>query len=269
MNLSRTLVRRLIFLLVFLAVALPLIFDFSLVHTATPETEQAFANIDSLQRGDIILISFDFEASSLPEVAPLAEAIIAHAFRKQAIVVGVSLFAEGTALGEQMLRRAARAVDAQYGRDYAYLGFRPQYQAAILGMGESIVAEFPRDYYGRPTQSLPVFARLKNYEEVELVVSIADGSMPTYWAEYAVAPYSVRLQVALTATMATAFYPYLSSGQIIGLLAGLKGAAEYEKMLELAGGGQRGLFALSTSQSLIILIVIAANVAEFSRRRRS
>ena len=50
-----------------------------------------------------------------------------------------------------------------------------------------------------------------------LVISITDGGMPTYWVDYAVTRYHARLQTVLTATMATSFYPYVSSGQIQGI----------------------------------------------------
>lgn len=267
MNLSTTTTRRLIFLITLVAAALPLLIKVNLAHTATPETHQAFDNIENLPANSILLVSFDFEASSLPEVKPLAEAVLNHAFRKNLRVVGVSLFAEGTALGDQILRGIARSHGKTYGIDYAYLGFRPQYTAAILGMGESIVAEFPTDYYGTPVDSLPLFDDLRNYDQVALVASVADGSMPTYWTEYAVAPYGVDFEVALTATMATAYYPYLASGQIRGLLAGLKGAAEYERLLGRTGGGTRGLLALSVSQVALILIIVVGNIAERRRRK--
>jgi hypothetical protein len=267
MNLSTTTIRRLLFLIVLLAVALPLMIRVNLTQSASPETKQAFENVDTLQEGSIILVSFDFEASSLPEVKPLAEALLNHAFRKNLRVLGVSLFAEGTALGEQIMRRVAKAYNKVYGADYVYLGFRPQYTAAILGMGESIAGEFPLDYFGTPVENLPLFAHLTNYDQISLVVSIADGSMPTYWAEYAVAPYGARFETLLTATMATAYYPYLSSGQFVGLVAGLKGAAEYELLLGKPGGGKRGLLALSVSQVVMILIIVAGNIADYRRRR--
>jgi len=265
---NATNIRRLIFLVILLAVALPLIFNIDLTGRVTDETRQMFDNIEMLQSHSILMVSFDFEASSIAEVRPLAEAILEHACRKELRVVGVSLFAEGTALGEQMLAQVAKKHQLQYGVDYVYLGFRPQYVAAILAMGESIVDEYPADYFGNATAVMPIFRDLKNYNQVDLVVSIADGSMPTYWTEYAVARYDVNLEVALTASMATAFYPYLSSGQIKGLTAGLKGAAEYESLLDCKGGGRRGMFAQSVSQSVVILVIIAGNVVEYFNRRR-
>ncbi len=266
---SRFSARHIVFLVVLAAVTLPLIFNLSLTHTVTPETQQVYANIDSLAAGELLLLSFDFEASSLPEVRPLAMALIRHAFSRDLKIMGMSLFAEGTALGEQTIRQVAKEYNKQYGVDWVYLGFRPQRESAILSLGESVSAEFPRDYFGTPTTGMPIFAAADSYAQIATVISIADGDMPSYWIEYAVSPHAVNLQAAVTASMATSFYPYLQSHQLKGLLAGLKGAAEYENLIERKGGGARGLYALSVSQFVIVLVIIAGNVVERVRRRRN
>jgi len=260
--------RHIIFIIVGIAVALPIIFNIRLGGTVTPETRQVFSNIDSLPPGAVVMVSFDFEASSFAEVRPLADVIVKHAFDKNLRIVALSLFAEGAALGEQLLTKLAQDNGKVYGVDYVYLGFRPQYQAAILAMGESIKTEFPLDYYGDPTIALPLMSDVDTYSEIALISSVADGSMPTFWVEYAVTPHHVKFQSVLTATMATSFYPYLASGQIAGIAAGLKGASEYESLLGRDGAGARGLFAQSVSQFAIVLLIIAGNVFERWRRRR-
>lgn len=260
--------RRVIFLIIAVAVTLPVIFNIHLGSTVTPETLQVYANIDSLPAGAIVMVSFDFEASSFAEVRPLADVIIKHAFDKNLRIVALSLFAEGAALGEQLLTKLAQESGKTYGSDYVYLGFRPQYQAAILAMGESIAAEFPRDYFGNATSGLALMGEADTYDDIALVISVADGSMPTYWVEYAVTPHGAKFQTVLTATMATSFYPYLASGQIRGIAAGLKGASEYESLLGRDGAGARGLLAQSVSQFVIVLLIIAGNVFERMRRRR-
>lgn len=260
--------RHIVFLLILVAVTLPLLFNLSLRNDVTPETQHFYTNIDTLAAGDALIISFDFEASSLPEVRPLAIALLRHAFSHDLRIIGMSLFAEGTALGQQLVRQVAKEYGKKYGVDWVYLGFRPQRESAILSLGQSITAEFPRDYFGSPTKSMPIFQHIDRYADVASVISIADGDMPSYWIEYAVSRHHVRLQAAVTATMATSFYPYLQSGQLKGLLAGLKGAAEYESLIKHKGGGARGLYALSVSQFVVVLVILAGNVVERVRRRR-
>jgi len=69
--------------------------------------------------------------------------------------------------------------------------------------------------------------------------------------------------------MATSFYPFLSSGQMVGLLGGLKGAAEYEMLLKKPGMGQKGMDAQSVSHLVIVLMIVWGNVGYFLKRKSS
>lgn len=258
--------RQLIFVLIALSVAIPLVIKLGLPNQVTSEVMQVYDEINQLDSGSVILMSFDHEASSLPEVKPMAQAILRHCFARELKVIGLALLAEGTAIGEQILRQTADEYGAVYGEDYVFLGFRPQYQAAILGMGEDIERVFPEDYRNTPLKQIPLMKGMRNYEDVSLVVSVADGDMPVWWVDYAVSRYHKKLACASTAVMATSFYPFLSAGQMVGLLGGLKGAAEYEMLIEKPGMGQRGMDAQSVCHLVIILLVIAGNVGYFMRK---
>jgi hypothetical protein len=258
--------RQLIFVLIALSVAIPLVIKIGLPNEVTSEVMQVYEEIDRLDSGSVVLASFDHEASSLPEVKPMAQAILRHCFAKKLKVIGLALLAEGTAIGEQILRETALEYHAEDGKDFVFLGFRPQFQAAILGMGEDIRRVFPEDYSNTPLTRLPIMRKVKNYEDIALIISVSDGDMPVWWVDYAVSRYHKRLAVAATAVMATSFYPFLSSGQMIGLLGGLKGAAEYEMLIDKPGMGQRGMDAQSVCHLVIILLVIAGNVGYFVKK---
>jgi hypothetical protein len=259
--------RQIVFLVVAVAVVAPVLLQLHSPSPASAETRHFFEVVDSLPAGSIILVSFDFEASSFAEVRPLADALVRHAFQRNVRVLALSLFAEGTALGAQLLQDAGAENGKLYGIDYAFLGFRPQFRSAILALADSIAREFPLDYYGTQAADLPLLQSTHSYADLALVVSIADGSMPTYWVEHAVSPFQIRFLTMLTATMATSFYPYLSSGQIVAMASGLKGAAEYETLLHSPAAGARGLLAQSVVQVVIVLIIIAGNVADRVRKR--
>jgi len=259
--------RQLIFVLIALSVAIPLVIKLGLPNDVTREVRQVYDEIDQLDSGSVVMISFDHEASSLPEVKPMAVAILHHCFSKNLKVIGLALLAEGTAIGDGILREVAKEYDKEYGKDYLFLGFRPQYQAAILGMGEDIKRVFPQDYKNISLEQISMMKDIKNYQDVSLIISVADGDMPAYWVDYAVSRYHKKVTTAVTAVMATSFYPFLASGQIVGLLGGLKGAAEYEILIERPGMGQRGMDAQSVSHLVIILLVLLGNAGYFLRRK--
>jgi len=245
--------RRVIFALLAVVIIIVMLIKPRLPIAATDQTRAVFDRIEALDSGAVVMISFDHEASSLPEIGPIGAAIADHCFRKGIAVVGLALFSEGNAVG--------------YGSDWVYLGFRPQYTAAILGMGESIAEVFSTDYNGVAISDLPLAQRVRNYDDIALVVSVADGSMPTYWVEYASNRYGETVIAALSAVMVTSFTPYLESGQIAGILTGLKGAAEYEQLLGTPAAGTRGMAAQSAAHVLIAVLVLWGNIDSWRRRK--
>jgi hypothetical protein len=261
--------RRVIFVLIALSVVIPLIFKMGLPSRVTKEVKQVYQEIEMLDQGSTVLVSFDHEASSLPEIQPMAEAILRHCFSKDLKVLGLALLAEGTAIGDEIMREVAEEYEKEYGKDYVFLGFRPQYMAAILGMGEDIKRVFPRDYKGNSTEELVVIKDLKNYEDIPLIISVSDGDMPTYWINFANARYHKKIAIAVTAVMATSFYPFLDSGQLVGLVGGLKGAAEYETLIQKPGMGGKGMDAQSMAHLMILVLVILGNITFFMRKKKT
>lgn len=259
---------RIIFVLIAFSVAIPLVFKIGLPNKVTLEVRMVYDAIEELEQGEVVLVSFDHEASSLPEIKPMAQAILRHCFSKNLKVVSFALLAEGTAIGDEILRNVANEYDRKYGKDYVFLGFRPQYTAAILGLGEDLHRVFPEDYKGISTSKLNLTKEIKNYEDISLVVSLADGDLPTYWINYAEARYNQKIAIAVTAVMATTYYPYLSSKQITGLVGGLKGAAEYEILINKPGMGSKGMDAQSVAHVVILLLVVLGNVSYFLGRRK-
>ena len=227
-----------------------------------------FDQIEALPESSVIMVSFDHEASSLPEIRPLALALLRHAFSRNHKLIGVALLAEGTGVGYGLMRQVAAEYGKTYGDDYVYLGFRPQYIAAILSMGESIPATFPEDYLGRPFASHPMLAGVASYEDIAGVISVADGSMTVHWIEYGNGQYGVPVSAFVTAAMVTTYDPYLSSGQMQAMVGGLRGAAEYEQLLGIGGSGGRGMLAQSSAHLYIILLVIIGNAIYFANRRK-
>lgn len=264
----RNLNRRVIFVLVALSVAVPLIVKIGLPSKVTKEVKQVYQEIEALKQGSPVLVSFDHEAASLPEIKPMAEAILRHCFSKNLKVLGLALLAEGTAIGDEIMRDVAQEYGKEYGEDYVFLGFRPQYMAAILGMGEDIQRVFPEDYRGNSTDELLVMKELKNYEDIPLIISVADGDMPTYWINFAGARYHKKIGIAVTAVMATSFYPFLDSGQLVGLVGGLKGAAEYEILIQKPGMGSKGMDAQSMAHLMILVLVLLGNITFLMNRQK-
>lgn len=156
------------------------------------------------------------------------------------------------------------------GIDYAFLGYAPVFAMVILGMGSSIATQYPNDVYGNPLSEMPILRNHKSGREVDLAVSLSGSSACTWWITYGRESYGIPVAFGVTAVMATDYYPYIQSGQIIGQMGGLRGAAEYEVLLMDSGyaietgAAFRGMDVQSLAHIVIILFVVFGNVAYFA-----
>jgi hypothetical protein len=259
--------RRIIFSLLAIVVIMAYLLTIKSITKPSPEIQKTFDYIEGLNDSSIIMVSFDHEASSVPEIQPITLALLRHAFRKNIKIIGLSLFAEGTAIGYRMLEKTAGEFHKTYGIDYVFLGFKPQHISAILGMGESIRRVFPEDYSGNKIEEIPLMQETDNYNGIAAVISFTDGDRAVQWIEYAGAKYQQRIIAGLTAAMITTYDPYLASGQLYSSVGGLKGAAEYENLYGKPGAGNRGMIAQTAAHIFIIALLITGNILYFRRKR--
>ncbi|MCP4632531.1 MAG: hypothetical protein GY855_06355 [candidate division Zixibacteria bacterium] len=266
---KKLLTRRIIYILIALSVIIPLIFKIGLPLKTTVEVEHVYNFIDKLPEGSTVIFSFDHDTATLPEMIPLAESMLRHCFSKNIKVLGLALLAEGAAVGEDNFRRIGNEYNKRYGEDYLFMGYRPQVDVAILGMGENIDRVFPMDYYGEDIRSYPLMNGIINYNDIAAIISVGDGDIPVHWINYAQARYKAKIIPAVTAVMATTIYPFIQSGQVVGLVAGLRGAAEYEKLIGKPGIAVNGMDAQSTAHLLIVGLIIAGNIILVVNRKRN
>jgi len=276
--------RRWIFLLVAIGTALPIIFPIGFKVSVTPPAKALFDRIEQMSPDDVVLLSFDYGPSTAPENDPMADAVLRHCFSKRVKVVLLSLFPiGGVTMADQSLARVLRDFpDIRRGIDYAHLGYKSGSQATMKQMGEDIHRVFPTDRYGMALSEVPLLQRVRTYDDMKLVVSFATGIIGEWWANLINAQFHIPVAVGCTAVSAPKYYAYLQSGQMVGLLGGLKGASEYERLVidrypiveaayTRAGlyTAIKGMDAQTIIHTLILLFIIMANVAFFAGRGRA
>ena len=267
--------RRIIYIVMGLLVMFPLIKPLGLGVTSGPRAKTLFDAIDALPPGKTVIISVDFDPSSMPELYPMLTAVMRHAFAKDLKVLLCGLWVTGAGLADQAVQTIPKEYNKVYGKDVVYLGWKAGVDAVILGMGERIKNVYPSDYYGKSLDSLPLLDEVQRLRDIPLAFAISAGT-PGYqdWLLYAQSRYGMRVGAGVTAVSAADAYPYLQSGQLTGLLAGMKGGAEYEVLVQKAGYSKAYMPAVAAmdSQSLahvvILVLVIIGNVAYFATRKR-
>ena len=261
--------RRIVFVLIALAVIIPVLKGIGLPVRVSSEVRQLYDAIDALPPGSKVLISLDYDPATFPEVYPMNLAVVRHMFKKDLKVVAMALWPMGPSLGEMAFDAAAEEYGKAYGEDYANLGYKIGGIAVVSRVATALRDVYPEGQLGRPIDELAVMDGVTGFKDFKFIVdfSAGDPGVP-YWVMIAASRYQMPLGAGCTAVSAPNFYPYLDAGQLVGLMGGMKGAAEYEILLGVSGLATSGMDAQSIAHVVIIFFIVFGNIVYFIMRRR-
>lgn len=264
--------RRWIYLITGLCIIIPFILPIGLPMWVSPPVKNLYDKIEAIPpNGPALIIDFSCDASVLPELEPMAIAILQHSFKRNIRVILMGLSMAGVGIAQSILEYVKREFpDRKSGVDYVLMPYVIGAGIVCLRMGEDIHKTFETDYYGVTLDSLPMMQEIHNYDQIALVMCLTGSGAP--WITYANARYGQEVGVGVTAVMATEYYPYLQTGQLVGMLGGLKGAAEYEALVDrnLRFEGRKlaciGMDSQSIVHIMMIVFIVLGNIAFFASK---
>ncbi len=260
--------RRIIFIFVAAAITIPLIIRFELPVPATKDVKGIYDKINSLPDDSHILISFDYDPASKEELQPMAIALLHHCFRKNVKVIGMTLNPGGSGLADKAITEAGEEYNKKYKEDYVFLGYKTGVELVMINMGENIYSAFPNDFNGNPTADLPVLKGVQSLHDFDYVIDLASGSSIEAWIAFAKEKYKFDLGAGCTAVISPDMYPFLQSDQLNGLMSGLKGAAEYETLINRKSSAVAGMSPQSAVHVLVVLFILFGNTLYFLSGRK-
>ncbi|HHW17823.1 MAG TPA: hypothetical protein GXX30_02845 [Firmicutes bacterium] len=263
--------RRVIYLILASGIISVLLNPIGLPIKITEETLMAYRAVDSLKPGSIVVLSFDYGASNVPELHPAAIAILKHAFKKDLNVVCVALNVEGGNWASSALNQVLKSYpEKRYGVDYVNLGYKPGGQVFLEKMALDVMdACAGVDASGTRLSDLPLMGLFRKAQDISLVVSFTAGE-PGYpqWISIIGVPYRVPVTCATIAPGVPAAIPLVKSGHLRGVLKGMRGAAEYELLIGEKAQAVSGMDALSVGHLLIIGFIVAGNIGFIGEKFR-
>ncbi len=271
----RDLDRRVIFLMMFLSVAVPILLETKFPEKPTGLAVAVFDEIEKLRPGDRVLMAWDFDPASEGELGPMATAFTFHCAKKGLKLYYMSLWPVGPAMVEADINNVIKKhfPDYKYGRDYVNLGYKSGYEGVIKAIVGDIRKLYSTDKYGTSVQDIPMMQGIDSIKQMNLIVNVSAGYAGTKeWVLFAVTPYPdrIRLVAGCTGVQATGMYPYIPE-QLPGLLAAIKGAAEYEQLVMTKydgtyDTGRRRMGPQLIAHVLVILLIVVANIVFYVGR---
>ena len=271
--------RRIIFLLVGLSVLLPLLKPawFSLPIRPKQHSQIVFNEINKLESGNRVLLSFEYGPSTMPEIHPMSIALLNHLFAKDIKVYATALWPDGNFMSTDAFAEVADDYGKKYGIDYVNLGYKIGGEAVIKNIASDILSLYPTDIKGKSIENIPMMKEVNNVEDFDFVFSLSAGYPGSKeWVQYATDPKGIPMSTGCTSIQVTDIVPYVENGQIRGILAGMPGAAEYEELVKTelksrglvikSGEATSMMSAQSMAHVVIVIFIILGNITYYLTR---
>ena len=284
--------RRFIFLFISLSVLIPLLKPewVNIPIKTTSNSEIVFKELNNLQEGDRVLLSFEYGASTKPEIHPMSIAVLQHLFSKGVKVYVVPLWPEGLMMASYALDEiiSSNLFNIKEHIDYVSFPYKAGGSIVIRGIATDIRSIYTQDVNNVFLNNIPMMEGVNRITDFDFVFDLSAG-VPgnAEWVQYACDEYGVPLSSGCTSIMVTDAIPYVESGQIRGILAGMPGAAEYEQMVFkylngiknskfinnnvsiIPGKATSRMSAQSVAHLLMVLLIILGNISYSLLRRNN
>tara|TARA_Y100000590_G_C15715383_1_gene1011713 strand:+ start:2028 stop:2903 length:876 start_codon:yes stop_codon:yes gene_type:complete len=272
--------RRAIFIIVGLSVLIPLIKPawVSLPIAIKSNSQKVYDEIEALEENSKVLMSFDYGPSTMPEIHPMSIALLRHMFSKKIKVYGLALWPDGNFMSTDAFSQVENDFNISYDDDYVNLGYKPGGEAVIQGLTADIRVKYKSDLLGNNIDDLIMMAGVNKLQDFDFAVSLSAGDPGSkQWVQFGTDPSGLPFTTGCTSIQVTDIIPYVENNQIRGILEGMPGAAEYEKLVEMKlnkmnihlvpGKASSMMSAQSIAHIMIVLFIILGNIAYFIKRK--
>jgi hypothetical protein len=270
--------RRIIFLFIAFSVIVPLLFNVVFPEKLSPIVGKIFDKIESLPEGSRVLISLDYDPSSAPEQQPMVDAIIYHCCARNLRLYIMALWPPGQNIASTTIERiiVKHFPEKVHGEDYVHLGYKAGNEGLINVIITDMKKMYTTDAAGTVIDSIPAMRDVRNLKNMDLIVAFGGGKPGLKeWILFAGDPGNIPVAGGVTAVSAPLLYPYYPN-QMLGMMGGIKGAAEYEAEMsrhyegfaQMKHPGLEMMGPQAVAHVVIMLFIIIGNITFFIDRKR-
>ncbi|MCS7385177.1 MAG: hypothetical protein NDF55_00360 [archaeon GB-1867-005] len=260
---------RILYLLMFIVVSVPLLKPIRLPISISPETKTLYDFIEErISPGSVVVMDSDMNPSTAAECLPQFIAVTRHLAEKGARIIFIASRVEGVQFIEITMKEVFGGTKdhPDYGKKFVNLGYRPGGSVGLRSFTEDVYY-MKTDVYGNDLTKLPIMEGVKTAADFALY-AVATGSSVDGYVMLITDPYGTPIAGLVTAVLSSRVYAYWPE-KVIGFLNGLRGGAEYELLIGRPGSAVKAMDAQSLGHMLIIIFVILGNIGYFFAQRRS
>lgn len=289
--------RRLVYLLVLLALAAPLLLAEFAPYTARKLTlppaplrgaRQLFDRVERIVKereeagagyNKIVLISADFGPQTRAELLPMLECTVRHLMMRRIKFAIMTNVPDGAGYCKDVPEKLARELGCEYGKDWVNFGFKPGGAFLVRQMAANLAGGLKTDVKGtnlkdakEVAEKLPCMKDVKDAENVSLLIEITGlvGMFGRWPAFFSTPTFRPDMAHGCTSVSIPDAYSDLESGLICGLYEGIAGAAAYNDFLETIRNPEKDpptsiaarvhMTSQTVAHVLVIVFVVLGNV---------
>jgi hypothetical protein len=267
--------RRIIFVLVFVALTIPLVFGMPLPLPISNNVKKYYETLESVPAGAVVGVDAELMGATYPQLGSDLTLVFVQLLRRDAKIVIWTLTVDSPpfnalAMDDALRLLGAKGATKKYGVDWVDLGYVAGTETGLASLMTSIKGTVSTDRLGNKIADLPMMKNIDTGKDFSLVVwhSGSAGSAP-YGIRQINGRFRTPMLVAVTSNEYPLYFTYLEAGQIVGLIGGARGAAEHETLMNMPGLATGQTSALALGGVIILVLLLIGNVTHILRKRRT
>ena len=259
--------KRLVYLMLFILVAIPYFKPMGLPISISDYTYSFYNTLVDLPEGSVVLVHYGFEAGAWGELESQCVAVGQHLLNLPVKLI----FCSTWGMGSQFIERTFDNIDVGdkvYGVDYINIGYIPGWETGIAALANDFHSIVNVDYYGDSIEGT-FLDGINDGTDIDMIVAYECGSAgsETFIKQYQV-PFGTPVLSGAIGVVVPGNVPFYNSGQLSGILASVRGGAEYEVLTKNPGKGVVGTDVLTFAHLGLIVAVIIGNIVYFMEREK-
>ncbi len=261
-------IRPLVYLLLAFAVIVPFLiprgFAGSTLRISGTPAAEFYDTLQALPNNATVLLAFDYDPSLSGEMDLQANAIARHLIQRRVKIIALSTLEMGPQIAQRVLNSAtAGANNYRYGVNYLNLGYLPGHEAGLAQLAaKGLPMDAPDFVQKKSLKQFPVAANIKTLRDIALVIELAGSEEPLkMWMEQVQARANARTAAGVSAAVEPQARAYRDAKQLVALMSGLIGAAQYEILSNQPGLAATSMDAQGAAQIVLVLVIALGNLA--------
>ena len=264
--------RRWYYIFLLVVISWPIVKPWGLPIKIGAEARKFFDTVEKVPQGGTVVVDVEYRTDSVVEMNPMLSAVFQHAMARRLKVIVWSGVDEGAIVSQSVLKPLAEKLGVTYGVDWINLGYKPGGEVTLKKMVDNFYeAAAYTDIAGDPLDEFPIMEGFDSITKADLIVSLVNvtPSPAQSILKMIAIPKGTPLAVGVGSVAVPNEMPFFSSGHYKGLLAGLRGAAEYELLTNNPGNAIMGMDAQSAAHILVIALIALGNLGYFFGKRKT